>query len=116
MARSLKGARHITVNEVAYRWRATGIDECTSAVIWPADPYRRPSGEIVCRFGYNQVCTPAGPGHWRLEHQIVITNRIVRRIILHAIAAHRYEPAGSSRPLDLGVLDRVIGITDALRS
>lgn len=115
MARSAKGARNIIVDGVAYRWRATGNDDWISLVVWPADPVAHPAGAIVGMVDYQQVKVPAGPDCWRLEHQIVITNRIVRRVILHAIAAHHYDPTRKSSQLNLRYLDEFIDLTDALR-
>src|SRR5262245_17760400 len=98
MARSQK--RHIIVNDVAYRWVALGRDGYIEVVIWPADPVSHPSGKISGTFEYHHVRVPDESGGWRLQHQIVITNRIIRRILLHAIAC-RYDPARLSRPLQL---------------
>lgn len=116
MARSKKGARNIVVDGAAYRWRATGNDGWISLVVWPADPAAHPAGAIAGMVGYQQVMVPEGPDCWRLEHQIVITNRIVRRAILHAIAAHSYDPERKSSQLDLGRLDEFIDLADAVRS
>jgi hypothetical protein len=104
MARSAKGARNIIVNEVAYRWRAAARDNRTSVVIWPGDPDLHPGGELTGAFMH----TPDAP--WL---HIVITNRMVRRIILHAIEVHHYNP-NSSRLLALGRLDEVFDIADEL--
>jgi len=54
------------------------------------------------------------------EHQreikIVITARLVRRIIEHAIAEHQYNPHAKGAELNLKVLDQVIPWDDALRA
>jgi hypothetical protein len=48
--------------------------------------------------------------------QIVITNRLVRRIIEYAIANHHYDPQVRGKELNLQVLDDVIKWSDSLRA
>ena len=45
MAKSQKGARNIVVDDVRYRWRATGNDDWISLVVWPDD---LPGPPIAC--------------------------------------------------------------------
>ena len=113
MAKSTKNSRNIVVNDVAYRWRATGNDGGMSLTIWPAD---LPGATISCGFDYGQERVPVGPGHWRLENQIVVTARIVRRVIEYAIATHGYDAARPASQLNLWDLDGAIEMSDVLRS
>jgi hypothetical protein len=112
--RSQKGSRRITVNDVDYRWRATGDDGYISLSIWPLNnvgPY------IQGNFGYHQTWSPNGDGSYSsLGDQIVITNRIIRRIVEYAISAHRYTPLLKGKTLNLKVLDNVIKWDDAVRA
>lgn len=111
--RSQKGSRKIVVGAVEYRWRATGDDGYISIGIWPANntgPYIR--GNLR----YHETWTDNGDGSWSSAgNQIVITNRIIRRIIEHAIAAYDYDPQARGKELNLRVLDDVVKWDDAVR-
>ncbi|MEO7093818.1 MAG: hypothetical protein ABI175_11245 [Polyangiales bacterium] len=89
MAKSKKGARNIVVGDVKYRWRATGND------------------------GY---MVPMGLGRYAITRQIVVTNRIVRRVIEHAVRDHVYDPRMKAKPLALRSVDEAIDVSDAIRS
>jgi hypothetical protein len=111
--RSQKGRRKIVVAAVGYRWRATGDDGYISIGIWPANntgPYIR--GNLR----YHETWIDNGDGSWSSAgNQIVITNRIIRRIIEHAIAVHGYDPQVRGKELNLRVLDDVVKWDDAVR-
>jgi hypothetical protein len=101
------------VQDVKYRWRATGNDDFISLVIWPAD---LPGAAIVSMLGYHQVPVPRGDGSARLTQQIVITNRIVRQVIEHAVRAFGYDPHTKGKELDLRNVDESIDLSAAIRS
>jgi hypothetical protein len=111
--RSQKGSRKIVIGAVAYRWRATGKDDYISIGIWPANnigPY------IQGNFRYHERWIENGDGSWSSAgNQIVITNRIIRRIIEHAIAIHGYDPQVVGAELNLRVLDDVVKRDDVVR-
>jgi hypothetical protein len=113
MARSKKGSRKIAVGDVEYRWRAAGNDGFISVGIWPTNntgPY------IQGNLRYHETLIDNGDGSWSSAgNQIVITNRIIRRIIEHAIAACSYDPQVPGKELNLRVLDDVIEWDDAVR-
>ncbi len=111
MALSSKGSRNIVVDGVHYRWRAAGNDDFISLVICPRD---LPGGKVVCTFGYHHTQVPLGGGQVRLVRQLVITARIVRRVVLHALGKG-YDPRVKAPELDLRSLDDVIDISDAER-
>jgi hypothetical protein len=46
----------------------------------------------------------------------VVTNRIIRRIIEHAVTNHAYDPLVKGAELNLKVLDRVVHWDDAVRA
>ena len=48
--------------------------------------------------------------------QIVITNRLIRRVIEFAITQHRYDPEVKGKELKLYNLDKVILWNDAVRA
>src|SRR4051812_45492465 len=104
--RSSKGSRRIVVHEVEYRWRATGNDGYITVGIWPANnigPF------ILGNLGYHETWIPRGDGsRSSAKDQIVITTRIVRRVIEHAIIEHAYDPFAKGPVLNLRSLDQVI--------
>lgn len=108
------GSRRIVVNNVEYRWRATGDDGCISIGIWPTNnigPY------IGGNVRYHEAWLDCGNGvHRSAGDQIVITNRIIRRIIEHAIAQHGYDPNVKGVELNLKNLDNTIQWDDAVRA
>jgi hypothetical protein len=116
MARSSKGARNITVDGVAYRWRASGNDGHIDLTVWPAEGS---GAAIECRFAYGEVfstSTKANGAYERLQGQTIITNRIVRRVLDHAVQAHGYQSSRPGSPFSLGSLDGIVDVWDALRS
>lgn len=117
MARSSKGARNITVAGVHYRWRATGNDGWISISIWPAE---LPHAGVYAMLTYDETSTerrlPSGEQYWRLSNQLVVTARIIRRVIDHAVEAHGFDPRVRSTQLDLRSLDGVIDVSDAERA
>ncbi len=113
MAKASKGARHIVVDEVEYRWRATGNDGWIDLTIWPAHDV---GAAIHCMFDYQHTLVDRGNGRTSDEHQLVITNRIVRRVIELARAEHAYDPRKKTKELDLKQLDALIDISDAIHA
>ena len=118
MARSTKNARHIKVGDVEYRWRATGDSGFISITIWPDSDI---GPDLRCNVGYYetwQPCVEDGriTSHRSLGDQIVITNRIVRRVIDYAISEHGYDPLIRGHQLNLQCVDDKIDLSDAVRA
>ena len=109
-----KGSRRIIVNDVEYRWRATGDDGFISIGIWPANNL---GAYIHGNLRYYETWNEIG-NRVRLSagNQIVITSKIVRRVIEHAIARHGYDPKVKRAELKLGQLDHAIQWDDAVRA
>jgi hypothetical protein len=111
--RSQKGSRRIVVGGVEYRWRATGDDGYITIGIWPTNnvgPF------IKGNLRYHETWIDNGDGSWSSAgNQIVITNRIIRRIIERAIAVCDYDPQERGKELNLKVLDDVVEWGDAVR-
>jgi hypothetical protein len=111
--RSQKGSRKIIVGAVEYRWRATGNDGCISIGIWPANgtgPY------IQGNLRYHETMIDKGDGSWSSAgDQIVVTNRIIGRIIEHAITTYGYDPQVRGKELNLKTLDDVVKWDDGVR-
>lgn len=114
MARSSKNARHITVDDTDYRWRASGDNGYASITIWPADTIGPP---ISCTIPYDETWIPRGDGSFSSAgDQIVVTNRLIRRVVEFAVAKHGYDPTIKSRELNLHCVDSDIDLTDAIRA
>lgn len=107
--RTKRRSHKIVVNEVEYRWRANLNDEAWSIgiVIWPANGI----GSLISG-SFHEALAQSREGHF---HGIVITNRIIRRVIEHAITHHGYEPLVRNTELNLKKLDDVIRWSDAVR-
>jgi hypothetical protein len=113
VAKSKKGARHIVVGDVKYRWRANGNDGYIVLVIWPDD---LPGPAIACSLDYPQIFVPLGEGRYAVTPPMVITNRIVRRVIEYAVRDRAYDPRNKGKQLDLGIADALIDLSDAIRA
>lgn len=110
--KSQKKSRRIVVNSVEYRWRATGNDGYIMIAIWPTN---RIGPFIGGSLRYHETCC----GDWARAStagQIVITNRIIRRIIEHAITNFGYDPRVSGNELHLQCMDEVVDWGDAVRA
>lgn len=111
--RSSKGSHRIVVREVEYRWRAKGDDGCISIGIWPKNNV---GAYITGGFKYHETWIDNGDGSWSSKgDQIVITNRIIRRIIEHALTEHHYDPNVKGTDLHL-YLEEAIKWDDAVRA
>jgi hypothetical protein len=113
MAKAIRDARNIVVEGVAYRWRATGNDGWISLVLWPRD---LPGPTIACTFAYDPTPVPVSERVAALTGQVVITNRVVRRVIEHAIRERGYDPNTRGKQVDLRDVGPLIDLSDALRA
>ncbi len=102
------------MNDTEYRWRATGNDGYISIGIWPANS----TGPYICgNLRYDETWIGPENGPWTsARDQIVITSRIIRRIIEHAISQHGYDPNVRGAKLRLRNLDHTIQWEDAVRA
>jgi hypothetical protein len=111
--RSKKGSRRIVVDGVEYRWRAKGDHPSIMIGIWPANgigPY------ISGNFRYHETWIPSGEGQARSAgDQIVITSRIIKRVIEYARTTQGYDPHTPGKELLLRRLDGLIQWEDAVR-
>jgi hypothetical protein len=103
----------IVVGAVEYRWRASGNDGYILIGIWPTNNI---GPNIQGNLYYHETWIENCDGSLSsVGNQIVITSRIVRRIIEHAIAVHGYDPNVRGKELNLKALDDVIKWDDAVR-
>jgi hypothetical protein len=112
--RSSKGSHRIVVRDAEYRWRATGNDGYIFIGIWPTNNV----GPFICgNLRYHETWVGGGNGSLSSNRdQIVITNRLIRRIVEHAITEHRYNPQAKGKEVNLMALDSVIKWDDAVRA
>jgi hypothetical protein len=112
--RSKKGSRQIVVQNVEYRWHAKGNDGCIHVSIWTKSNV---GPMITGILGYDETWMPQGAGRFSSKgDQLVVTNRLIRRIIEHALAARKYDPCSKGGELDLGNLEKFIKLDDAIRA
>lgn len=114
MARSAKGSKRIAVRGVEYRWRATGNDGFISVTIWPSNSF---GPQIACRFGYHETTVPVDSNRYVLNgDQLIVTNRIVRRIIEYAIDRESYTPDQPGTQLTIFAIEDKIEWSDVVRA
>ncbi len=112
MARSTKSSRRIVVRDADYRWRATGNDGFISVTIWPVNSI---GPRIVCRFGYHETWVEMDPNCFVSNgDQLIVTNRLVRRIIEYAIDQENYTPDQQATQLTVHAIEDRIDWSDAV--
>ena len=109
-----KSSKRIVVRDVEYRWRATGNDGFISVTIWPVTDT---GPQIVCRFGYHETMVPVDRNRYVLNgDQVIVTNRIVRRIIEYAIDRENYIPDQQGPQLTVYAIEDKIDWSGAVRA
>jgi hypothetical protein len=112
--RSTRGTRRIVVGGTEYRWRARGDDGYIVIGVWPANNV---GGFILASAGYHETEIDAKKGGIRVNcAPLVVTNRLVRRVIEHAVAVHRYDPNVNAADLGVGRIEDIVGWQDAVRA
>jgi len=110
---SSKGSRRIEVEGIEYRWSANGNDGYISIVIAPTNGI---GPRLVGNLRYHETWLPASAGWRSAGDQIVVTPKLIRRIIEHAVAARGYDPLVRGKEINLMCLDDVIKWDDAVRA
>jgi len=112
MAVSKRGSRKIIVGNIEFCWKATGNDGWISVVIWPADS---DITRLVGTFEYHSEFEEKenDKGYYsRTKGQIIITNRVIRKIIEHVGIEKIVKLKGQ---INLGRLEDIYNIDNALR-
>jgi hypothetical protein len=104
MARASKGARHIAVDGVAYRWRVRDIGICVALTVWPAAP----SGPMLTAWFDHDASLG--------REQLIVTNRLVRRVIELAVVEHRYDAQDPRTAVNLPHVNVRIDTTATIRA
>ena len=111
--RSSKNTRRIEVDETVYRWRATGQDELIAVNIWPENGV----GALISgSIAYHQAVTVSFSGGHTLSDQLVVTNRLVKRMIEYAIDELNYNPTIKAQACHLRWVEEKIEWQDAERA
>jgi hypothetical protein len=112
--RRSKGSHRIMVHGIEYRWRAAGNDGYILIAIWPLNNI---GACIKGTFEYHETQIANADGsRSSLKNQIVVTNRIIRRIIEYSINEREYNPKAKTKALNLKVLDNLIRWDDTIRA
>lgn len=110
MALSKKGSRKIVVDDHEFRWRTRGQKDGIAVIIWPVANDRC---RIVGHIGYhNKPVAPSASGD-SPRTQIVVTNRIIRDIILHYGVAELLQHSGQ---INLTAIENIYDVSQAVRS
>ena len=104
MAVSKKGSRKIVVDNSEFRWRATGNDGWISLVVWPVE---NENSRLVGSVEYHSTLRNNGDGSYTSLDQVVITNKVVREIILHYGVEKIISNTGQ---IDMGSIEDIIDI------
>lgn len=110
MAVSKKGSRNISVDGHDFKWRATGNDGWISIVLWPAS---NEDSRVVASIDYHHDMKQVDEGHYSSQGQLVVTNRIIRELILHVGVANILENHGQ---LNIGKVEEFYDVSNAIRS
>jgi hypothetical protein len=101
--RSSKNTRRIEVEATVYRWRLTNQQDRFSLSVWPENGVGAPIRGLL---GHNRESNYLGD-------KILITNRIIKRIIEYAITELKYNPLIKAKEYDLKQLDAKVKWQDA---
>lgn len=112
MSINKKGSRKVIVEDTQFRWSATGNDGWITIVICPID---NDTVKLVGTFQYHDEYTVEKDergAYIRTKGQIIITNRVIRLIILQ-VGINKI--LNSKGQINLGELEKYYNIDGALR-
>lgn len=109
MAVSKKASRNISVEGCDFKWRATGNDGWISIVLWPVS---NEDSRVIASIGYHHDVKKVNEGRYTSQGQLVVTNRIIREIILHVGVTKILKNHGQ---LNVGKVEDFYNVSNALR-
>jgi hypothetical protein len=109
MAINKKGSRKIVVEEHEFRWRATGNDGWITVVIWPVE---NENSRLVGTAQYHSNLLKVNEGQYSATDQIVITNRIIREIILYYSVGEIIKNNGQ---INIGDIENIFNMENAVK-
>jgi hypothetical protein len=110
MAVSNKGSRKTVVHGAEFRWRSTGSDYGIFVAIWSK---QNNASIILGRIGYHTASLPNALGGHSLGKQLVVTNRLIRQIILHYGVDFMLS---NTKQIDAGWLEAIVDIVGAVHA
>jgi len=110
MTVSKKGNRNITVDEHDFKWRATGNDGGINIVLWPVS---NEDSRVVASIEYHHEMKEVGEGHFTSQSQLVVTNRIIKELIMHVGVDKILNNQGQ---MNIGRVEGFYNVSNALRS
>ncbi|TQV71129.1 hypothetical protein FLL45_22655 [Aliikangiella marina] len=110
MAVNKKGSRKIVVDEHEFRWRATGNDGWITVVIWSSE---NSDCRVVGTTNYHHDWKKVDEERWSSNSQAIVTNRVVREVILHVGTKEILEGRGQ---INIGEIEQVFDFDNAVRN
>ncbi len=110
MAVSKKGSRKIVVENHEFRWRATGNDGWVTVVIWPIE---NDDSRVVGTTEYHHDWVEGDDGSYSSKSQAIVTNRIIREVILHVGIKIILNGHGQ---IDIGAIENIYDFKKTVRS
>ena len=110
MAVNKKGSRKIVVDDREFRWRATGNDGGISVIIWPTE---NDSSRVVGKIDYHNDWRKLNEGHSSSKSQLIVTNRIIREVILKIGSEKILNNRGQ---INIGAIEEIYDIKNAVRN
>ena len=89
---------------------AKGNDNWISLTIWPLN---NDDSRIVGIMGYHHNLEETHEGYYILKNQIIITNRLVKKIIMKLGVKKIVNNHGQ---IDIGAIENLLDISDAVRT
>lgn len=108
MAVSKKNSRNISVGGHDFKWRATGNDGWISVVVWPVE---NDDSRAVATVGYHQDWEKVNDSHYTLTGQLIVTNRIVRELILY-VGVENF--LGNKGQINVGAIEEFYDVSKAI--
>ena len=110
MAVNKKGSRKIVVDDVEFRWRATGSDNSITLIVWPE---AKDNSKIVGNVKYHHDWQQIEKGHFSSNSQLIVTNRMVREVILSVGVQKALNNHGQ---INIGDIEEIYDVKNAVRS
>lgn len=110
MAINKKGSRKIVVDDVEFRWRASGNDGWITVIIWQnANDNSKVVGDVKYHHDWHEV----GEGQFSSRSQLTVTNRMIREIILSVGVKEILTNKGQ---INIGSIEKIYDVKNAVRS
>lgn len=109
MAVNKKGSRNISVEGKDFHWRVTGSDEVITVVLWPVS---NENSRVIASVGYHHDMRKVTEGHHTSDSQLVVTNRVIRALILHVGVEEILNNHGQ---INVGPIEAFYDVSKALR-